>query len=354
MLQDFWFRRLYVLPARLALLLNLLVLPAFAEAPPEVILGQKNAIWVQSLCFRGYQPATRQPLTEKDTVRFAKTLKEHRIQYAYMFAGPYDQNGNLPDYAFSNAARRSLDVIENIYPELIVMPWVRGVANRQVFPDRLQWTRNAVASAKKLLQTLSLKSIHIDFEMLTELPGHELAQGIESYPANERRFFEVLRDALLDTFISTVIVSTPPQARHWKLKATFEEVQDLARLVDQVAILFYDTSANDQPTFEAAMDHQLRDIRGWKAIREKRQPTQFLIGVGTFVNEPKLRRYRNLDIESIPNTLQTLRKILRTGFSPELVDGIAIYGEWTTDEDEWTQIREFSTGASSEKMGQGR
>jgi hypothetical protein len=109
--------------------------------------------------------------------------------------------------------------------------------------------------------------------------------------------------------------------------------------VDQIAILFFDTSIKDKAQFRDAMHFQLQEIRRWRAPIPEKQ-IQFLLGIGTFINKPELRPFRDLEVENIPNTLVTLQKLLQA--HPELkdaVDGFAIFAEWTTAPREWRQIR---------------
>jgi hypothetical protein len=259
-----------------------------------------------------------------------------------MFAGPYDSNGHVPDYAFSRTALSSVAQLKKLSPELVLLPWLGGVVNRTVFLGNPEWVTNAVADAARLIQVLEVPGVHINFEFFTyAIPGEAYPglAGIDQYADDERAFFERLRAALPQAFISTVVESTAPSTKHWKRKKTFEEIAQLSLLVDQIAILFFDTSIKDKKQFGEAMHDQLEDIRRWKTMAPNKR-IQFLLGIGTFVNKPELHPFRDLGVESIPNTLTTLQKLLKT--QPDLidtVDGLAIFAEWTTTAREWCQIR---------------
>ncbi len=304
--------------------------------------GQKNALWCQSLYLRGHQPTTLEPLKEADLTHFCDTLTQNRIQFAYLFSGPFDTNGHLPEYAFSQTAIASVRTIKERCPGVIVLPWIGGIVNKTVFVDNHQWVSNAVHETSLLLSALDVTGVHVNLEFFTYHIQDELFPGLEGfdhYGGDEIRFFKELRSALPLAFISTVVVSTAPEAKHWKRKNTVEEVHELSKLVDQIAILCFDTSIGRKSVFRESLQQQLADIRQWKTSPMTR--AQFLIGIGTFINKEELWKFRDLDVESVANTLNTLRGLLvepNAGGS-SLVDGLAIFAEWTTDTKEWEELQ---------------
>ena len=327
-----------VLPITLITCASLLL----RSKPESTLLGQNNAVWCQSLFLRGYQPTTKAQLTDSDLADFCDTLNRNRIRYAYMFAGPYDANGYLPDYAFSTNAISSIQTIKRECQDVIILPWVGGIINKTVFVDNPQWVSNAVNDTSRLLKTLGLNGVHINFEFFTYQISDEFypgLRGIEHYGEDEIRFFRELRAVLPQAFISTVVVSTAPQTKPWKRKNTFEEIREMSKLVNQVAILCYDTSINEQDVFRESYRDQLADIAKWKEPPDVE--CQFLFGLGTFINKEELWKFRDLEIEGISNTLMTLKNLIvetrpnRTN----LVDGLAVFAEWTTDKQEWKELR---------------
>jgi hypothetical protein len=69
--------------------------------------------------------------------------------------------------------------------------------------------------------------------------------------------------------------------------------------------------------------------------------TQFLIAVGTFVNAPHLRRWRDLGVEGIPEHFAALRRATEPALHRNVVAGSAIYCEWHTDDADWRALGEF-------------
>lgn len=309
-------------------------------------LRQRNAIWSESIYFRGIRPSTGYPLSDSLIAAYSKTLKYNNIKYAYLFAGPYGADGCIPDYAFSKTAIRSVQVLKRLNPDLVVLPWIGGVQNSTVHLNDSGWVENALSDTKRLVEVLGVEGVHIDLEYI--LPGNpyldatvdeEQPRGRQVYGANVNRFHAKLRTMLPGKFISSVVACSSPKAKQWKRKTSVAELRELVKNIDQLSFLFYDTSIDDQNDFKGACRDQLSIIRELK--RDTNNRIEYLMAVGTFVNRRELSEYRNLEIENLSNTLTTIKETLVED-PPDLplVDGIAIFCDWETDSSEWREIRE--------------
>ncbi len=125
--------------------------------------GKENATWIKSTYFRGHDPISKKGYTTKDIEDFALRLKTNQIRYAYIFAGPYGNDGHLPDYAFSQKAKESIAVFKRIYPEIKILPWIGGVQNKTVHLERAEWIKNAIADTTKLMRVMPVE-VHLDVE----------------------------------------------------------------------------------------------------------------------------------------------------------------------------------------------
>jgi hypothetical protein len=310
-------------------------------------LPQNNAIWAESLYFRGFKPTGGENLTEAHIERYAHTLKKNNVKYVFIFSGPYGTDGHLPAYAFSDIAINSVERFKHYYPEIIILPWIGGIQNKTVYLEDSLWVKNALADTEKIVRALNVPGVHVDFEYILagepsldatiqkEKPG-----DLESYGNNVNNFLAQLRTLLPKSFISTVVAATSPGIKPWKRKTSMEELQVMIQHIDQLLFLFYDTSINDQKKFEDNCEHLLHDIQHLKSLNPQ-HPVQYLVAIGTFINSPDLHKYRNLTIESIPNTLLTLKKSsMKITDTISIVDGIGLYCDWQTDEDEWEEFYE--------------
>jgi len=307
------------------------------------LFGQENSVWAESIYLRGYQPTTFEKLTDDHLKKYAETLKNNGVKYTYLFAGPYDETGHLPSYSFSNTAINSVRKLKEYYPEIVILPWVGGVQNKTVYLGDSTWVENALLDTKKLINILNVPGVHVDFEYILsgdfyldqtirkEKPGDR-----ENHGNNVNTFHRKLRALLPKAFISSVVVATSPDTKPWKRKTTMDELKVLTNYVDQLSFLYYDTHIDNQEIFETNCYSLLKDIQTLKLERN----IQYLVAIGTFVNVPELRKYRNLDIENIPNSLSTIKKeAIRVDSTMQIIDGIAIYSDWATDKKEWKQFQ---------------
>jgi len=307
----------------------------------RTMYGQKNAIFAGSIFLRGHDASTKKLLDDKDIKLFASVLKKNNIKYAYLFAGPFSKTGDLPEYPFTSLARENLSKLKQYYPELILLPWIGGIQNKQVFLNDKNWTSNAVNSIKKLIDYLPVDGILLDFEyMLIKEKG--LIKGTrerekiwrEEYGNNLNLFHRMVREKLPDIFIATVVTSTAPGTKPWK----YSEIRQLSEYVNQMSFLYYDTNIHDENEFIANLNYQIADLKKLKKeINNKK--IQYLIALGTFENQKNLRKYRDMRYENIPYTLKQLKyAILQNTEKTRLVDGITIYCFWETDEKEWQEL----------------
>ena len=310
----------------------------------DSVFGQNNAVWTESIYLRGFKPSTGEELTNQHIEDYANTLKRYEIRYAYLFAGPYLEDGCLPKYTFSETAKNSIKRIKKQYPGIVLLPWVGGVQNKTVYLDDSNWVRNAVADTEALVRLLDVSGVHIDFEYI--LPGDSYLDTTikadkssnNNYGTNVNRFHQLLRSRLPEAFISSVVVATSPGTKPWKRKTNMDELKELTKYIDQLSFLYYDTGINTQDAFDDNCSSLLQDIHQLKRMPSGNQ-VQYLIGIGTFINRQELQKYRNTDIENIPNTLKTIkRNALLLSPNEVLVDGISIFSDWETEEAEWDQF----------------
>lgn len=307
--------------------------------------GQENAVWTEGAYLKGYRTNDGDTLVPKDIEEYALNLKKNNIKYAYLFAGPFGVDGHLPDYPFSETAKSNVEYLKSHYPELIILPWIGGVQNKQLYLGDTTWVKNALTDTKKLVSYLNVEGVHVDFEYIKKgepaldlTTGTELPGDLSSYGNNVNNFHKQLRKILPNAFISSVVVTTAPKAKPWKRRTSMEELKVLVKEVDQLSFLFYDTSIKDQNEFRESCQYQLQDIQHLTKIKD----IQYLIGVGTFINDIELQKYRHMEIENISNTIRTLSELLESTKSEiPSVDGVAIACYWTTADFDWATFRKL-------------
>ena len=298
------------------------------------LFAKENATWIKSTYFRGYDPITKKRHSTKDVEQLAIRLQINNIKYAYIFAGPYQKDGRLPDYAFSKTAKNSIAILKKIYPEVKILPWIGGVQNKTVYLERKEWVKNAILDTVKLIKNMPIDGIHLDLEYVlhsgVKFNHNKLSVG--RYSKYWSQFHKKLRQALPDIFISSVVVSTATGTKPWKYKHTLNEIKELSFIVDQISFMFYETGLMDLKDYSDNLKEQITMIKELKILPINR--SQYLIGVGIFNEESNLKSYRDLGFKNLPFILGLLQK-------ESVVDGLAIFCEWMTTEREWNQLRNY-------------
>lgn len=312
--------------------------------------GQHNAVWAESIYLRGHDPKKpRRVLNDGELTAFARRLEANGIRYAYLFAGPFNDDGGVPGYAWSATARASVQALRQLAPGVTLLPWLGGLQHLTVHLENPHWVERAVADTARLIETLDVPGAHLDFELVLpdaayvrrerDLPDTDA--GLAEYGAWHVAFHQALRRRLPDAFISAVIPATTGRIRPWKKQHSVAEAAALAAAVDQLSLIHYDTAIADRDTFVASLEEQLQQIAAWKA-RPDAAHTQFLLGVGTFRNARPLRRYRHPGVERLSACLPAIDEaIARTPQEVRLVDGLAVFCDWTTSAADWRRFRQL-------------
>lgn len=96
------------------LFLGVIVANCHAENP-------SHGAWTQSLFFRGFNPTTGAKLRMSDIVKLAEDAKSNQIRDLYLFAGPFNADGSIPEYAFSQTARGTVKRLRELAPQVRVL-----------------------------------------------------------------------------------------------------------------------------------------------------------------------------------------------------------------------------------------
>ena len=319
-----------------------IILVSLCLYPSHFSYAKENATWIKSTYFRGYDTATKKKLLAKDVEDLAVRLRTNHIRYAYIFAGPYGSDGHLPQYAFSQKARESVAILKRIYPELKIFPWVGGVQNKTVHLERADWVRNAIAETRRIIKTMPVDGIHLDFEyvIFPDAKFNHKKINTSDYGRYWVKFHADLKLALPGLFISSVVVSTALGTKPWKHKHSLSEIKELSATVGQISFMFYETGLPEVKAYRDSLKEQMQQIQELKSSHHNQ--SQYLVAVGVFNEEKKLRSYRDLGFKNIPSTLKLLQEVEQeVNPGKSVIDGLAIFCEWMTTNVEWSQLRDY-------------
>lgn len=227
----------------------------------------------------------------------------------YVRTGPYQADGRfaLPDADRVQALRRSANA-----REMRLWAWLPGLRTRVRLEDPA--IVEAAASAASALADHGFDGIQFDIE---PTPDGDIGY-LDLLQATREK---VQGEALLG--VATHLVRPHPAQAEWE-PAYFARV---ARMVDQVAVMAYDSFARSATEYEQFVAYQTK-----AALENAPETTEVLIGVPTY--EDRTER-RTPETEPLSAALRGVA----AGFSGSAVEGRtigwAIYAHFTTDEVEW-------------------
>lgn len=283
-----------------------------------------NGIWLQHGWLGDDQWFTRNKRDKalfRDDQRIqglADLLASHGIRYVFPHACPCDPSGSIAPVD-SIQTERFLDH----FGEFLVIPWIGGVLSVHCYPESPQWRTNFVSSAVDLLQSHP------------RLAGVQI--NIEPMPSGNADFLillDELRHAIPAGKIISVAAYPPPTRWHPLPEVHWDEdyFRKVARRVDQLAPMMYDTAIQWPKIYQHLMSSWTRQVLDWSG------DTQVLLGIPVYDDAGV--GYHFPDVENLQNALAGIHAgISRYKSLPKHYAGVAIYCEWEMDPQEWEYFR---------------
>lgn len=268
------------------------------------------------------------PHSDAEYRAFADLLRDHEISDVFVHAGPLERDGRVPGgrvahaQAFTEAMRRHA-------PEIRVQAYLGQIEERGGGPLDLDdpAVRDGIVWTAGEMLALGFEGIHYDIEPI--YPGDE--SFIELL--DRTRALTGARGAVLSVALEQ-LEFVPSARRAIRLllpgyhDPTEDFLRDVARHVDQVAIMTYDSGLPAASLFGAHMAWQTERV-----IDAVGDDVTVFMGVPTY--DGGSRRF-NARAENIRTGVRGVRKGLgRLDDGRTRNVGIAIFAEWTTTPDEW-------------------
>ena len=289
------------------------------DSAPHPFNHDRNAIWLEHRWLERSQSA---PAME---ALFAR-LRSRGVIYLYPHLIPFDNAGNLPAHdreqtqAFLAAARR-------VAPELKVLPWVGGVraGYRRQRPGTLQLSdlaqrQRMVAEVRGLVDD-GFDGVHLNIEPIDD--------GNVAFLA----LLRALRTAVGSSHLLSVAATRPapvglPRAPNFAWSPDY--YARVAALVDQVVIMAYDTALPTPQLYRRYLTWAAGSVAG--ALDQSGSKARVLMGVPTYENFGFMHR---AGVETPENALVGIVAGLRGLGVRGTFEGVAIYAEWTTSDEDW-------------------
>jgi hypothetical protein len=255
-------------------------------------------------------PANLQNLSDK--------LRRHHIADVFPYLCPSEPDGRIPQIN-PNQTERFLDALDGFR----VMPWIGGPNGGNVRLEDPAWRSIFTSQVRSLLQA------HPRFA------GVQV--NIEPLPSGDTNFLillEELRTALPQGKLLSVATYPPPTRWHPHPEVHWDEgyFGEVARRCDQLAVMMYDVGQRLPKTYQRLMADWTREVLAWsrgKAV---------LLGVPTY--EDPDAGYHRPNVENLTNALLGVHRGLSFQALPTNYQGVAIYSDWETSDEEWQYFSE--------------
>ena len=281
-----------------------------SEAEP----GCTNAIWLGHRWFA-------EPRTESEVKELGERLRGCRVLDLYLHTGPVASDGSIPEWD-PELWSRNHRLIRRHLRKARLFAWL-GALNQEFFgaaPDTLD-LKNASALEQMVLEFRKLhragfEGLHLDVEPVRDGCPYflNLLSRCRGGP---------VVSVATPQLRSPLVPSVPPADRLWS-ESYYSEV---GRRVDQVVLMGYDTL---QPTEFLYQRYLTRQVRRLSLLLGPK----LVVGVPTYDDNAP---YHNPKAENLDTALRSV-KLGATDRGPA---GVAIYAEWTTDSEEWRELKEF-------------
>jgi hypothetical protein len=286
----------------------------------------RNALWLQHGWLGADEWFVRNDQRERlgefrtraHIAQLAALLRRNGITDLFPHVAPAGYDGRLPPVDHEQT-ERFLDGLAG----LRVLPWTGGVVGKTCRPEDPHWRAAFVGSVAALLaRHPRLAGIHVN---------------LEPCPSGDRAFLALLdelRQALPAGKVLSVAAYPPPTLWHPFPEVHWEEsyFREVARRVDQLAVMMYDTALPVAKPYRQLMRTWTREVLAWA------EGADVLLGVPAY-DDPGVG-YHHPRVENLRNALAGIHAALHdlTPLPPHY-QGVAIYCEWQMDESEWDDWR---------------
>lgn len=321
MRQARWWRWVGALFVGLLVLVGWQFLPPFGEPPimSEAVNFRRGA-WI------GIEWAMK-PRTSAEISAFAAELHARRITDAYLYVSYLRADGQF-NQTYDHA-RALTDQLRTLVPDIRLLAWI-GVpiqidgVNR--LPDSTVHAQIADFAAFTVAE-LGFDGIHLNAEMAEDGDANYLALLAEIRDElPEGAFFSVTAHAVRQTHPVT-LTPYPVIAHHW----TPEHWRSVAALVDQIALMAYDSGLPFPADYRRWVAYQVRE----SALLMADTDVELIIGLPT---SEEWTPSHQTQAETLSDGLYGLWEGLSALGEESAVTGIAIYPYWETTLDEWALL----------------
>jgi hypothetical protein len=275
------------------------------------------------------------PHEEGEMVALVQALAGRGVRYAFPHLIPFDAEGRLPEHD-REQMRAFLAVARREAPELRVLPWVGGLRvgytrTRRGVMDLADLTqRQRMAAECRGLIDEGFDGVHVNVE--------PVGDGNVEFVA----LLRALRTAIGPEHTLSVSAIRPgpmalPGAPNFLWSPDY--YARVGAVADQVVVMAYDTALPDANLYRRYVAWASGSVT--RTLVGSGASARVLMGVPTY--DPTGMMHR-AGVETPGNALLGVISGLRGVGGGGTFEGVALYAEWTTDEDEWATYERLWRG----------
>lgn len=337
-------RWLYVAVAVVIFVGVMVALALFTNEPP---VSYPNAIWV----------GTEWSYTQRESIEvdgLINRLKQNRIGTSYPYVS-YLKGDNV--WAGRSAGENVFAEVEDnvgafvgqyrlAYPEGRIIGWLGipndlNVAPGEPYRINDPAVRAEIASmSARLVNDLGFDGVILNVE---PMPERDSAAFISLLQEVRRAMGD--EGVLAVTMFADIAPSdltVPRNQRAAETNAIAEYSRDfkqrVALLTDEIMVMAYNSSLTNPADYVEWVAYQTQSYA--EAVSDLEAGAGVWIGIPTYDDQGEIHLAA---VENIPTAVEgVLRGIQRAGEeAAPIIEGVAIYAEWTTSEDEWRLFQQF-------------
>jgi hypothetical protein len=238
--------------------------------------------------------------------------------------------------------RAFLDAARRVAPGMKVLPWIGGVrvGHKRMRPGTIdlgdiRQRQRIVAECRGLIDE-GFDGVHLNIEPLDDGNVEFLA------------LLNALRTAIGKERVLSIAAIRPgpiaiPTTRNFIWTAAY--YRRLATVVDQIVIMAYDTALPTPALYQRYVAYAAQFMTSTLGPHAH---ARALVGVPTYDETGLMHR---AGVETLENALLGVVHGLRGSVSGGTFEGVAMYAEWTTDDDEWADYEQIWRGGSRPGSG---
>jgi hypothetical protein len=293
----------------------------------------ENGIWLRYKWYFG-------EYTEKNFNNMTEHLRDGQIKYAYCHVRFIKPDGTL-QFRYAKTGRKFVTDLRKKMPGVKIYAWIyvgTGIGRPVVNLADADIMQKTVSEARWLVNNCGFDGIQWDYEVCPS--------GDPAYPELLRQSRRILPKGTLLGACTPMWYPKPiPRKYCWDT----EYFTEIAKYCDQIAVMGYDSAIYLPRAYAGHLSKQVTLITN--TVAAANQNCKVMIGVPTYDGG----EYGPTSHHGHAENLRVAIKGVREGIANKKTklsafNGISIFADYTTDEDEWSDYYRYWLETKAEKV----